>query len=141
MMYRPTIKSLRAVAQEPLGLKWREHIVADQAVGQLVRIHRVVAMEHLRLDLGELALSHDARALDHRQKIERRLPAPTSVSRRWPWRASPDSLATTQAAPLHGRTLARPRQAEKSTPIRPTLSIRPYQNRRELSIDDDHTTT
>ena len=64
-------QAVRPVAQEPLGLVGRQDLISDQPLGQLDGVERIVALEHLRLDLGELLLAEDARAADDREQIER----------------------------------------------------------------------
>ena len=83
---------MRPVAQEPLGLERREHLVAHQALGQVDRVEGIVALHDLALDLGELALAEHAGAADHREQIERHALRRLRLSRSSPWRASPDSL-------------------------------------------------
>ena len=62
---------VRPVRQEPPGLERRDDLVAHQGLGQLDRVERIIALQDLRLDLGELAFGQHARDAHHRQQVAR----------------------------------------------------------------------
>ena len=67
-------QAVRLVGEEPLDLIGGEDPLLDESIGQCFGLERVVAAEHLGLELIELAIGEDARLADDGQEVVRRFP-------------------------------------------------------------------